>query len=286
MTITQITEENNAQLADLIPAETRSNLGREYFRGLAANNDNGLPDAVIVWEIKSLEDETEPTRAEILCFEASDRAGGEELLDAFEQSVQTAGIHLITFELDSMGEMPKSILSDSGYRLTEDESRDITVSVSEFSSLKLAEKSAPEYIRSLSDITSRQFKAAVMTSVFHGRYGLLDDLPHIPVTRFDPDISSCVITDDRVRGLLLVHGTKNGNYIVELLFSAEPDANINMLNMIRHSVRQAKRICSMDDRVILRTSTQAAKLLVKKLFPGKTGMRVIKGEKNTITGDE
>jgi hypothetical protein len=77
------------------------------------------------------------------------------------------------------------------------------------------DKKLPAYIKSLSDITARQYKAAIMTSVFHGRYGLLDDLPFLPMTRFDPDISSCIITDEKVNGLILVHKTMENEYIVE-----------------------------------------------------------------------
>ena len=53
-------------------------------------------------------------------------------------------------------------------------------------------------IKPLSVVSSRQFKAGVMTSVFHGRYGLLDDLPFLPMTRYDADISCCIETDDKI----------------------------------------------------------------------------------------
>ena len=148
---------------------------------------------------------------------------------------------------------------------------------------RLGKRNIPDYIRSISDITSRQFKEAVMAAVFHGKYGLLDDLPFVPVTRFDPDLSSCVITDEKVRGLLLIHRTLNGTYVVELLYALQPDANINLLNMIRYSIRAADEFLSMDDRVILRVHNRATGLLIKKLFPNKRGDRVIKGEKTRRT---
>ena len=280
MTITRITEENSSRFTDFIPADLRNDLGREYFRGLVVLDENDTCKGAMVWEIKSLEDMKTPTRAEILCFEVFARPEGEALLQAFEESTLFDGVRQISFETEKMGDLQRDILADSGYSLKEEDSRDVVVTVSELMGLKLGDKAVPDYITSLSEITSRQFKAAVMISVFHGMYGLLDDLPVLPVTRFDPDLSSCVITDGKVRGLLLVHRNTNGSYIVELLFAVQPDANINLLNMIRRSVREAAIFCNMEDRVILRTHNQASGLLVRKLFPGKKGDRVINARKD------
>ena len=279
----RINEVNISQLAELVPAELRSNLGREYFRGLGIRDDDDTFRAALIWELKSLEDGNEPTRAEILCFAVSERSDGEMLLEAFEQDIREDGVSIISIETESMEDVLKNILSDFGYTIKETEGRDIVVSVSELKRLRLGKRNIPDYIRSISDITSIQFKAAVMSAVFHGRYGLLDDLPFVPMTRFDPDLSSCVITDEKVTGLLLIHRTLNGTYIVELLFALQPDANINLLNMIRYSIRAADEFLSMDDRVILRVHNRSTGLLVKKLFPNKRGDRVIKGEKTRRT---
>lgn len=80
----RINEVNISQLAELVPAELRSNLGREYFRGLGILDDDDTFRATLIWELKSLEDGNEPTRAEILCFAVSERSDGEMLLEAFE----------------------------------------------------------------------------------------------------------------------------------------------------------------------------------------------------------
>lgn len=279
MTITQLTEDNIFEYAEAIPAQLRGELEREYCRGLACEGDEEEPAAMILWELKSLEDENVPTKAEILFFRVSDKAGGVELLRAFDNNINDDGVSLISFELKDLSDVEKTMLAKNGFTIKEGESRDIEVTVKDFLDLKLGEKKIPSYIQSLSEITSRQYKAAIMASVFHGRYGLLDDLPFLPVTRFDPDTSSCVITDGKVNGLLLVHKMMSGSYIVELLFAMQPDANINLLQMIRYSIRAAGEYMDEEDTVILRRHNKESLLLVKKLFPDRNGDLVIKGEK-------
>ena len=118
-----------------------------------------------------------------------------------------------------------------------------------------------------------------MTSVLHGRYGLLDDLPFLPMNWFDTELSSCVITDGAINGLLLVRRITEGLYRVELLFAMQPDANINLLNLMRYTIRAAMKNRSADDVVILRRHSASTVALVKKLFPGRKGDEIIRGEK-------
>lgn len=264
---------------ELVPDELAADLDREYFRGLACTNDDSTPEGAIIWELKNLEDENTPTQAVIQWFDAPEGKMAQMLLDAFEQRVDVDGVSLVTFELKDLKEPAREALADSGYSLKNIQSKDIIVQISDFSSLRLGDRRLPEYIKSLSDINPRQFKVAVMTSVFHGRYGLLDDLPFLPMTRFDPDVSCCVVTDDRISGLLLVHRTVPGMYVVELFFAVEPDARINLLNMMRYSIHAALKYCDEEDRVLLRGHNKESELLIRKLFPDKTGEMVIKGDK-------
>ncbi len=282
MPVIQITQEIALNYADMIPEELSDDLGREYFRGLVAENDgDGRTEAAMIWEMKKLEEPDVPSEAEILWFWVDDETGGVELLREFELSIQNYNIDVTSFELESLEPVEKAVLTRSGFEIRKAESRDICVTVEEMASLPFfhRETKPVDYIKSLADVTASQFKAGIMDSVFHGRYGLTDDLPFLPMARYDPDISSCTFTDDRVNGLLLVHRTVTGMFIVELLFAMEPDANINLLKMIRFSVDMAKALCDTEDRVILRRHNKAAEALVHKLFPDKKGAVVIKGEK-------
>lgn len=281
MTITKITEDNSALYAHLIPEDLIDDLNREFYRGMIAEDeDSSEAKAGIIWELKNFEDESVPTEAEICWFKVSDIYGGDELFQAFDKSTCEEGVVKITIETKELETYEKTLLEQAGFSIEKAESRDICVTVGELSALNLGGKKIPPYIMKLSEISARQFKSGIMTSVFHGKYGILDDLPFLPMTRYDSEISSCVITDDKVTGLLLVHKTMTGELIVELLFAIQPDASINLLNMMRFSIRVAANQCNECDKVILRRHNKVSEALVTKLFPGKKGESVIRGHKD------
>ena len=118
-----------------------------------------------------------------------------------------------------------------------------------------------------------------MNCVYHKRYGLLDDLPFLSKSRYDPDISSCAMVDDKVGGFLLVHMTKSGTYRPELFFAVEPDSSFHLLNMLRFSIRAASEAAGADGVVQVKRYNEATVKLSAKLFPGKKGDTVIRAVK-------
>ncbi len=279
MKIVDVTEENKEEYEGLIDELTLNNIGREYCRGIAGSNeDSDDLDAAIFWELKN-KDDVAGARSEILYVLAPDEDDGDEILTAYNIRTGYDKVARSFFEFPELGSQEQRALKRKGFEIREGESRDIYVTVRDLASLKFVRKKPPSYIRSLSEITPRQFKAGLMASVLHGRYGLQEDLPFLPMSWYDPDISSCVITDEKINGLLLVHEISRGLFRVELLFAMQPDANYNLLDMMRFSIRAAAKYRSEDDRVLLRRHTQAAESLVGKLFPGKQGEEVIIGEK-------
>ncbi|MCR5746114.1 MAG: hypothetical protein K6G03_00215 [Lachnospiraceae bacterium] len=281
MGVIPITEENISQYAGNISSELFNEFKREYFKGLVYDKEvTDKSFTFIIWNLKNVEDEDTPTEAEILWIQAEDQLEGEELLTAFYLEMNNNNVKRISFEFESLNNVEKSILTGKGFEIKEAESRDLRVSVGELYDLEInqRERSIPEYIKSLSDISEKDFKNGILECVFHGRYGILDDLPLLPMTYYDPDISTCIITDNKVNGFILVHKTLSGEFIVELLFCMPPDASENLLHMIRHSVRLADEVCEKEDIVILRRHNKATHGLCKKLFPEKKGVTVLKGE--------
>ncbi len=181
MIIQKITEENMARYQEMIPQELQNDLSREYFRGLCGKKEStGELEAVIIWELRSVEDETEPTSAEIRWFQTASLEGGDGLLEAFGLELKEENAKRACFELkeEDLKLMEKACLLKAGFTLEKGESRDICVTVKELSQLKLSrtDKAVPDYIKSISSITVREFKVGIMSCVFHARYGLLDDL--------------------------------------------------------------------------------------------------------------
>ena len=280
MKIVEITDDNVDDYEGLLDAELLVNIGREYHRGLVVE-DEGSDDisSALFWVIKNQELHDMDTISEILELFSKDPVQCEEMLKVFDEKTRQSGAEKAMFEFDGPDEVRDESLKDDDFKVRKGESRDIIVTVGDFAKLPFVKTKPPEYIKSLSDITERQFKNGIMTSVLHGRYGLLDDLPFLPMRWFDPELSSCVITDDKITGFLLVRRIKEGIYRVELLYALQPDARINLLNMIRASIRAAVAHRSADDRIILRRHSDSTDALVKMLFPGKKGEQVIQGDK-------
>ncbi len=265
---------------DRIPSEFYDEIEREYVRGLVAEDEDTKElTAVVFWELKDMEDENVPAEAELMWLYAENAADGGKLLESIVDVPEYDEITRVFFELPELGSTEKEALTNAGFSVQSAESRDVYVTVGELAALKLSKKPLPSYIKPLSEVNPRQFKAGIMTSVFHGRYGLMDDLPFLPMTRFDPEISCCMITDERINGLLLVHETGMGYLRVELLFALHPDANIHLLNMMRFSIQAAEKVRPSDERVLLRRHNKAAIQVIAKMFPDKKGAPVLRGER-------
>ena len=280
MRIIELTDENAAYYEPFLKQEFLANIGREYHSGLVVEKeDSEEVDAAVFWELKNLDDYEKDTVSEILSLSASESEECDELLRVYNKKNRNSATEISYFEFEELDDLRRASFDRDHYRIKHSESRDIMVTVGELSELGIADKKPPRYIRCLGELSTREFKTGIMTSVLHGRYGLQDDLPFLPMDWFDPELSSCVITDDTVNGFLLIHKVKPGLYRVELLHAMQPDANINLLNMIRYSIRAAVKLNSPEDKVILRRNSKATAALVKKLFPEKKGEAVFLGAK-------
>ncbi|MBR4515496.1 MAG: hypothetical protein IKO61_11490 [Lachnospiraceae bacterium] len=281
MRIVELTNDNVDDYEGCLDSDLLDNIGREYHGGAVALKEKADDvSAALFWNLKNVETENEDTINEILNLSSADSECGDEILCFFDEKNNSCGAKKAVFEFAELDKELQGLLEKDGFDIHKAESRDIIVSLGDMAGLKAMRKKTPEYVKSLSDITVRQFKTGIMACVLRGRYGLLDDLPFLPMTWFDAERSSCVVTDAKVNGLLLVREVDEGVYRVELLFAMQPDANINLLNMIRHSIQAAIKHGSPEDRIILRRHSSASNALIGHMFPGRKGEQVVRGEKS------
>ena len=281
MNIFDITEENRDELKGIIDEETLMSIGREYYWGIAGTDEDSRElKAALIWELKGRDDEKRDTGSEIIAFMAPNEKSGEEILENYSDRAEYDSVKKSCFEFPELLNTELESMEKKGFELKEVESRDIFVTVGELNDLSFIGKKTPPYIKGLSDITEKQFKAGLMASVLHDRFGLLEDLPFLPISWYDMDISSCIITDGKINGLLLVHETADAVLRVELLFAMQPDANINLLHMIRRSVKKAAELKDSNVRVLLRRHSKMTLELVKKLFPDKKGEKAMRGKRD------
>ncbi len=278
LNIVDITEDNIEEFLSIVPGQYLSDIGREYIRGVAGvDSDTKEPCGAVIWEVHNLEQEHEDNKAEILWFSAQNEENAGVLLEVFDIMTGDEDVRSSYFEIENLSDEETAALENAGFFIETIEGTEVYVTVEEIGKLDIAKKKPENYVKSLSEISSIQFKAGIMNSVFHERYGLLEDLPFLPMSWFDSDLSCCVMTDDKVAGLLLVHLIKPALYRVELLFSEQLDAAINVLNMLRFSINAAKEKCFPEEEILIRRHNRTVTELCKKLFPDKKGKKVIRG---------
>ena len=107
----------------------------------------------------------------------------------------------------------------------------------------------------------------------------MEDILFLPKGWFDNEISSCVVTDSKVTGLLLLHKNEEEELYVDLLFSVGAEYKIDIVNLIRFSVSKAMEKYGPDTKVIIRRHSAETEALAKTLFPEKEGEKVVLGER-------
>ncbi len=279
MEIRKITDENIEEYSDLFEADAIADIKREFFRGLAVHEDgNSAASSALIWEMRNTEEEI-PTESELEYIYVGDEESAEELFRAYTGEVLEENVTKSYFEFKDPGEKTEKVTAKAGFDPAERESRDIVVSLSELSSLPFVKKQTQPYITAISDLMVRQYRKGITNCLFHGRKGLLEDLAFLPMSYFDQDVSSCVQTDGKANGFLLVHKTSQDDLVVDLLFAMEPDAKLNLLQMIQFSINAAVDKYPGETRVFLRRHNDMSKALIGKLFPDKTGEKVLAGER-------
>ena len=102
---------------------------------------------------------------------------------------------------------------------------------------------------------------------------------YLPKEWFDEKVSCCVMTDGLINGFLLVHRYPSGLLMPVFFYSAGADSRYNLLEMMRFSVHSASEEYPEDTPVLIRRRNESVRALTEKLFPGKQGKEVMKGER-------
>ncbi len=279
MDIRKITDENIEEYADIFEPDAITDIKREFYRGIAlheAGNDSA--NAAIIWELKNTEEDID-TEAELEYLYLGDASSGDKLFDAYKDEIAGDNVRKSYFEFENPEADVEKVTGKAGFDPKSKESRDIVVTVEELASLSFVKKQTVPYITAISELMVRQYRKGITNCLFHGRKGLLEDLAFLPMSYFDQDVSSCVQTDGKANGFLLVHKTSKDELIVDLLFAMEPDAKINLIHMLRYSINAAAEKYPPDTKVYLRRHNEMTVNIIKKLFPNKQGTTVLAGER-------
>ncbi len=278
----EISKDNLDKEGSLLPPDVAENIGRIWIRGIVTDDDNGdKSSGGIVWEYKNVDEYEKDTVAEIIWAFGENREVLYDLLAAYRIQIQDESAVVSEFEipLNQEASMLEETFSADGFKISNSESRDIYVTVKDLKGLKLGNKKSPFYIKALRDLSFRQFRDGITDVLFQDRKGLMEDIAWVSLDWFEPDISSCVVMDDIVKGFFLIHRTATGILVAELLFSVDMGDNRTVLELIRFTLRETIKKYSPETRILLRRHNDMVHSLVKKLFPDKEGEVVMTGHR-------
>ena len=280
MRIELINEENKDNLDGIVPDFITENLYREHFRGMAVYSElEERPAAVMFWELFRMNILDREPEACIVWFSFEDKEYGRELLREYGKRAAAKGVKrtviLVTYDMDS----PEAeLLREEGFELTIRESPDVVVTIKEMSEHPMAsKKKIGKAAKAISSLSTNSFRRGLLkcmkgTDREH-------DVISLPMSWFDPDISSYVAKDGEPVGFSLLHCTSSGTLRMELLIVLGERSNEYLISMISFCLIEAKKKYPPETLVILPKRDEASAKLIKYFFPNKEIRDVLYGIK-------
>lgn len=276
--IIEITEDNVDELSEYLGDDMAENIGREYFFGLSSVDALDEPTSAIVWCVKNTES-FDDAESEICFFYADNEDDGKELIDEYTERIPDDNVIRSLFEFEDIRDISCEILESSGFQTEKKEGKNLYGTLEEFMKPKLTGRKTPSYIVSLGSISQLQFRQGITNCMFSGRVGVNEDLAMLPMDWYEEDISSCMVTDEKVNGFFLIHRKPSGILMPVLLYASGVDAQKNMLKMLRFSVNSAKERYPGDTKVQILRHDEKTAALADHLLPGQKGKEVLTGER-------
>ena len=275
--------------AEYLGRDMVENLGRAFYRGLVAEDEDGIAGAMI-WEYLNLEEEWD-TESAIRFFRVKNKETAEELLGAYAEIArkrETVWTHL-TLPVKE-GREAKAILKELGFQVKLTESDQIIVSDAELmKTVLMKSKTVPDEILPLSEISVRQFRKGIVNCIMNGKKGLCEDLWYLPLSYFEKDLSCCFQRDGEINSFFLIHRMPSGLLSVRLMASMDKEYQRILPYMMRHFVLNARDKYGAKAKIHLDRHNEASLKLSEKLLPRHFGTPVYaadRKEKGAVEHDK
>jgi hypothetical protein len=263
---------------ELMLPDTSENLTRKRSHSLAAVNEEGQAEGILVWMLKDKDNE-EGSEAEFIDFNGRSEEVLGQLLDEYGERTGDDGVKHSFFERAEMASEERQVFQAAEFDLEEKEGRDIILKVSELQSMKVRKKKVPDTIRSIGELQDLQFWQGITNCVLHEKTGLMDDLAVMAKDWYDPQISCYVMTDGRINGFFLIHRTPSGILMPVLFTAIGPDSRMDLLNMLCYSINAVEELYPADTNIVIRRHAAYVNSLVSYLLPGRKGEIVWTGSR-------
>ena len=275
MEFIEITSENAEDFSAYIDEDMAENLDRTFFRSIGVL-EGDAPVGAIVYELKDSENEEDTkSRIRVLCGDNDDIKCG--LLEEYKKELSEDEVLESFFE--SGDELLAGILEGNGFSCSQTEGEEIEVSIDDIKKLISIFKITrfPEYIQSISGLSVLQYRTFIKNCLFKGKHGICEDLAYLPKTWFEQDVSSCVLIDDKVDGVLLMKKTPSGRLVAQLYVDIGPDSKKNLILLLAYTCVKTVELYPEDTKVIIRRHNDSVRKLTDKLVAGRKGDTVFVG---------
>lgn len=211
-------------------------------------------------------------------FDAATKDVAQMLMEAHELQILDEKIRHSFIEMDEIPDFIKKILEKEGFVFKKTESRDIFVSMKEVRNAKIPDIEITSDVVNLRSLSEGGYWNAVSLCVYHHKFGLVEDLEHLDIDWFDPDISCCKYSEKWITGLFLFHRCPSGVIMPALFFGGKHYKKV--LPYLMFYARNAA-LKKYDDStaIIIRRHNDLTKELTAYLFPKKKGREVFVGER-------
>ena len=271
--------DNVEEYASVLNPEEAENIGRKYYRGLVASDEeSGETCGAVVFELQNQDDMSKSTEARLSFFWARSTEAGNSVFQSYDGIISDAKAGRSFLEISAeSSEDTRSFYAKQGFSSREAESRDLIVRVQDLADLDIVKKKTrlPAHLMPIGMLVQRDFQRGIMDCVFHSGRELLSDITELPTEWYEPEVSCCVRTDDRINGFLLVHKTARGRLRIELITAYGPGSKKDLYYMIAYSARQALMLYPPETEIILPQRDSHATDLIRYFFPHHRGRDVL-----------
>ncbi len=279
MVVTELNLDNVSKFTDYLTADVAENIGRTFYHGLVVTDDD-TPVAGMVWEVKNTMKGGD-VESFISWMEIKNDESAELLFNKYEEMIRPANVVKSSFSLSAKtGKEEKYILKERGFSVKLMEGDEITVRLSEIVNIDFVKKiKNTGNVYPLRNITQRSLNGVMKNMISLGHYGVCEDLPYLPRSYFENDVSCYSEVNGTVNGLLLCHKYPSGTIEISMIAAIGKDYVKTLPYLIAFAAKSAEEIYPPETVVMIDRHNYATLALGEKLFPRGFGIPVYIGER-------
>ncbi len=278
--IVELDTDTAEQYRGYITPEAAENIGRTYFRGLIAADDDEAPLAGIVWEVRHI-DTDEDNEANIIWLKIDHDDAASLLFDKYNELLAEDEVVTSTYSLSARGMIrEKAALKDQGFTVGLMEGDLIKTRLSEIERLPFMNNAKmDENIQPLANMTQRGFNAGIKQFVMLGFHGVYEDLSELPRLYFENEVSCFSQSDGKANGMLLFHLVPSGALRVVIMAAIGSDYGKVLTRLMRYALKNALENYEPETEVWIDRHNYPTLALSEKLFPRSFGVAVYMGSR-------